>query len=128
MSDVSARWTHHATDLADAERWEVVMVDETLGRFYPDPINHLLVAQGTECADAKNLCLPAGKETGAVGPREHADFAGDGTNLIERASIWPNRAIQDRVSHGVVFHVVVNRRHLFRGAAKRDKLSDRLGA
>ena len=77
MADFTSPGTAQELDLADAERWKIVVQHELFEVLAEQCIDSLLVRRGAQGCHHQRLRLAAGKQRRAMRARQHFDFAGD---------------------------------------------------
>ena len=102
---------------------------ETLGVDGRQRVDDLLVAGRPERRDREHLRLPAGEETGAVRPRQHADLDRDRPDARRVAAVRPQLLLGHRAPELLLEDRFERRGDLLRKdeAALLDELRDRLG-
>ena len=88
MTDLSATGAHDAAGFTNRIIWEVVVKDVLLAvRTASITVETLRVVSRAESGRHQRLCLASGKESRAMRSRQHAHFALNGAQLVERATI-----------------------------------------
>ncbi len=95
MADLAPSGTPQEADLADRERWEVVVQHEALAGVALERLDDLRVVGGSQGTRDHRLRLAAGEESRAVGPGQPARLAGDVADLVERPSVEPLALAED---------------------------------
>ncbi len=99
MADLPASGGAGGLGLAHGVAGEVVVVHIPLGLLRPDGVQLLGGGHHVQGADGEHLGLTAGKETGAVDPRQESHLRGQGTNLVLLAAIHPVSLQQPRLDY-----------------------------
>jgi len=65
--------------------------------FATQRLNPLFILSGAQGEHADDLGFSPGKQTAAVGPGEDADFAGNRSDFIKAAAVYPTTFFQDEI-------------------------------
>src|SRR5574337_1550489 len=95
MSDLAPTGAAHELDLADTERWKIVMEHKPFGAFSLEIIQALFIFRGTERGGHEGLGLTPGEESRSVSPWQDANLGGDRSNILERPPVRPLPLFQD---------------------------------
>jgi hypothetical protein len=102
VADLAAARATKEFHFTDAERREVVMQHEAVELvLLEEQVEALHVFLGAESQSGERLGFAAGKEGGTVHAREQADFAGDQTNLVERAAVGTAAGVENIIAEDI---------------------------
>ena len=87
-------------------------MDVSLFRDRSQVVNDLRFRHRSQRRHSERLRLSARKEGGAVNARQQSHFAGDGADLVKRASVRTNLVNRNHVAHDLLRQVVEAFRHI----------------
>jgi hypothetical protein len=82
VADFAAARAAQAADFTDGPAWRVVVVHVAALAVALHGVDHLGVAERRQRDDVHGLGHTAGKQAGAVGPRQESDFAAQRTDFV----------------------------------------------
>ena len=107
MADFTASGAE-TSGFTDAEGREVVMEHKPPRCFRKKAVEHLFVELCAECQRRQRLCFAPREERRTMCPRQHADFAGNRTNVRQYAAVEALLLSQDHFPHLDFFEIVQN--------------------
>ena len=119
VTDVAAAGAAEATDLADAVRREVVVVDVALAGFRADRVEPLLFRRRAQGHRGDDLGLATGEDRGTVGTRQVPDFDPDRPDIGGATTVGPNALFEDAGADFRLEHCLVGFLDLAGGVRRR---------
>ncbi len=106
MADLAPSGSAQEAGLADREGREVVVQHEPAARLALDEVEPLGVLRGAQRHRDQRLGLAAREQGRAVGPRQHADLAGEVADLVEPTAVHARAVVQHLFVKDLVLQVV----------------------